>query len=91
MQKISEWLMARFITVICLERREKTAEAIHQMKNYAYDHYTCAGRLADEKHGDLATPQLLWVCVPFGLFTPEDLVTCGSSPVYEGNNRPMQI
>ena len=22
-------------------KREKTAEAIHQMKNYAYDHYTC--------------------------------------------------
>lgn len=55
-------------------KREKTAEAIHQMKNYAYDHYTCAGKLVDEKHGDLATPQLLWICVPFGLFTPEDLV-----------------
>ena len=55
-------------------KREEIAEAIHQMKNYAYDHYTCAGKLVDEKHGDYATAQLLWICVPFGLFTPEDLV-----------------
>ena len=55
-------------------KREKTAKAIHQMKNYAYEHYTCAGKLVDEAHGNKATAQLLWICVPFGLFTPEDLV-----------------
>ncbi len=55
-------------------KREKTAKALHQMKNYAYEHYTCAGKLVDEAHGDRATAQLLWICVPFGLFTPEDLV-----------------
>ncbi len=55
-------------------KREEIAESIHQMKNYAYDHYTCAGKLVDEKHGECTTAQLLWICVPFGLFTPEDLV-----------------
>ena len=30
-------------------KREEIAESIHQMKNYAYDHYTCAGKLVDEK------------------------------------------
>lgn len=55
-------------------KREKTAKAIHEMKNYAYDHYTCAGKLVDEKEGKTSTAQMLWLCVPFGLFTPEDLV-----------------
>ncbi len=53
---------------------EKTAKAVHGMKNYAYEHFTCAGKLVDEQHGEKATAQLLWICVPFGLFTPEDLV-----------------
>lgn len=72
-------------------KREKTSEAIHQMKNYAYDHYTCAGRLADEKHGDLVTPQLLWICVPFGLFTPEDLVLVAAVQAMEVTTAPADL
>lgn len=61
-------------------KREKTAEAIHEMKNYAYSNYTCAGRLIDEKHGNKSTARMLWLCVPFGLFTPEDLVLVAAIP-----------
>lgn len=72
-------------------KREKIAKAIHQMKNEAYDHYTCAGKLVDEKHGDSATAQLLWICVPFGLFTPEDLVLVAALEEIEKTQRQEDL
>ncbi len=68
--------------------REKIAEAIHEMKNNAYDHYTCAGKLVDEKGGEHATAQMLMLCVPFGLFTPEDLVLVAALEEMEDTDDP---
>lgn len=72
-------------------KREKTAKAIHQMKNYAYDHYTCAGKLVDAQHGNSSTAQLLWICVPFGLFTPEDLVLVAALEEMERTDRQEDL
>ena len=72
-------------------KREKIAKAIHQMKNYAYDHYTCAGKLVDQKQGDCATAQLLWICVPFGLFTPEDLVLVAALEEIENTQKQEDL
>lgn len=72
-------------------KREKIVQAIHQMKNYAYDHYTCAGKLVDKKHGNSSTAQLLWICVPFGLFTPEDLVLVAALEEMEKTNKQEDL
>lgn len=70
---------------------EKTAKAVHEMKNYAYEHFTCAGKLVDEQHGEKATAQLLWICVPFGLFTPEDLVLVAALDEIQDTQRQEDI
>lgn len=53
---------------------EQIARTINGMKNYAYANFTDAGKLVSVKGGKEVTADLLWICVPFGLFTPEDLV-----------------
>lgn len=72
-------------------KREKISEAIHEMKNYAYDTFTSAGKLIDEKGGEAATPQLLWICVPFGLFTPEDLVLVAALPEMQDTEEQLDF
>lgn len=72
-------------------KREKIAEAIHEMKNYAYDNYTCAGKLVDEKGGKQSTAQMLWLCIPFGLFTPEDLVLVAALDEMEKTEEPVRL
>ncbi|GAA4295990.1 glycoside hydrolase family 31 protein [Anaerocolumna aminovalerica] len=55
-------------------KNQTITQCINQMKNYAYANYTNAGKLVSVRHGKEVTIDLLWVCVPFGLFNPEDLV-----------------
>lgn len=72
-------------------KREKIAEAIHEMKNYAYANYTSAGKLVDERHGSISTARMLWLCVPFGLFTPEDLVLVAAIPDMQKTEEQMDF
>ena len=72
-------------------KREEIAEAIHEMKNYAYNSYTSEGKLVDEKHGEKATAQMLWLCVPFGLFTPEDLVLVAALPQMQDTQEELDF
>lgn len=55
-------------------KNEQITRMINGMKNYAYATYTDAGKLVSVKGKKEVKADLLWVCVPFGLFNPEDLV-----------------
>lgn len=55
-------------------KNETISRAIQGMKNFAYDNFTSKGKLVSELRGDYVDVDLLWLCIPFGLFTPEDLV-----------------
>ncbi|PWJ50483.1 TIM-barrel domain-containing protein [Faecalicatena contorta] len=55
-------------------KEDAVAQTLGEMKNYVYTHYTSGGKLVDVKGGLTVSTELLFICVPFGLFTPEDLV-----------------
>lgn len=72
-------------------KRETIANTVHEMKNYAYANYTCAGKLVNEMHGHKANAKMLWICVPFGLFTPEDLVLVAALPDMQDTEDLLEI